>query len=162
MAYSEIPIGLALILCDTVIEDRHTMKKSLIGLFSQIGTMTFPYTHPLIHLLVSLTGGKGDYPCEVLCQHEDLQTTVFSIKNNLRFRSHDEVADLVYNLKSLTFPRPGRYWFKVLLDDTPIMMRPVLVVNRQELKPPAPPRSPRPPQSPPPSPPPVPPRPDLP
>ena len=147
MAYSEIPIGLALILCDTVIEDRRTMKKSLIGLFSQIGALSFPYTHPLIHLLVSLTGGKGEYPCEVLCQHEDLKTTVFSIKNTLRFRSHDEVADLVYNLKSLTFPRPGRYWFKVLVDEMPVMMRPVLVVPRPELKP-------RPPNTPPNTPPP--------
>jgi len=153
VAYSEIPIGLALILCDTVIEDRHTMKKSLIGLFSQIRAASFPYTHPLIHLVVSLTGGKGDYPCEVLCQHDDLKTKVFSIKNNLRFRSHDEVAELVYNLKSLTFPRPGRYWFKVLLDDMPIMMRPVLVVSRQEAKPPPPPNRPGRPPSPPPPPP---------
>ncbi len=35
------PIGLAIVICDQIIEDKLTGKKSLIGIFNQIGNAEF-------------------------------------------------------------------------------------------------------------------------
>ena len=69
MNNSELVMGLALILCDTIIEDSVTGKKSLIGLFSQIHAPKLPCIHQSMNILVSVTGGQGTYPCQIVCEH---------------------------------------------------------------------------------------------
>ena len=79
MTYSELPIGLALILCDNIIEDIRTRKKSMIGIFSQIYADSFPYTLPALNILVSMTGCVSDFPCTLVCEHVEDRKTVFSV-----------------------------------------------------------------------------------
>lgn len=128
-SYSEMPIGIALIVCDTIIEDRLSNKKSLIGLFGQIHAMRLPCIAQSMCLLVSLTGGNGDYPCEIVCQHATIDAPVFSLRRTIRFDSPNQVLDLVFQLKSVRFPFPDQYWIKVLIDGIPIMMRPLVIVQ---------------------------------
>jgi len=130
VSYSELPIGLALLVCDTVIEDRRTLKKSLVGLFSQINVGHLPYVHPGLFLFVSLTGGTGEYPCEILCEHVDSAEKVFALTCKVAFKSPYDVAELVFALRSLRFTQPGRYWIKVLVEGMPLMMRPLVVTSR--------------------------------
>jgi hypothetical protein len=135
VGYSELPIGLALLVCDTVIEDRRTLKKSLVGLFSQINVGKLPYVHPGLFLFVSLTGGTGEYPCEIVCEHVDSAEKVFALKCKVAFKTPYDVAELVFALRALRFTQAGRYWIKVLVEGMPLMMRPLVVTCR----PPAPP-----------------------
>jgi hypothetical protein len=148
MSPSELPIGLALLVCDTVIEDRRTMKKSLIGLFSQINVNKLPHVHPALCLFISLTGGTGEYPCEVICEHMDNAEKVFALKCKVAFKTPYDVAELVFSLRSLRFQQPGRYWIKVVIDSMPLMMRPLQVSQRQAPPPPPTPSPPTPPASP--------------
>ena len=46
------PVPLAMILCDSVIIDQRTDKKSLIGIFSNIAAESFPVT-AFVHLYFS-------------------------------------------------------------------------------------------------------------
>jgi len=45
------PLGLALVVCDQIIEDKLTHKKSLIGIFNQIATPSFPCRHARMAVL---------------------------------------------------------------------------------------------------------------
>lgn len=150
-SYSEVPIGIALIVCDTIIEDKLTNKKSLIGLFGQIHAGKLPCLHRAMSLLVSLTGGNGQYPCEIVCQHATEDTPVFKLPCTINFESPTQVLDLVFQLKAIRFSSAGQYWIKVLIDDIPIMMRPLTVICKQAPEPPAAPEQPTPENNDPPS-----------
>ena len=66
------PIGLAIVVCDQIIEDKLTGKKSLIGIFNQIGTNNFPCRHPQMCVFVSLTEGRGQCAARlrITCRRE--------------------------------------------------------------------------------------------
>ncbi len=140
MPYTEIPTGLALITCDTIIEDRRSGKKSLIGLFGQLNVARLPFVHSTLSLLVSLTGGCGDYACEVLCVNDTLENPIFSVKGKIKLENPQQVLDMVFQLQAVKFPVAGLYWLKVLVDDIPVMMRPLNVTLQKsgEGRPPPP------------------------
>jgi hypothetical protein len=132
MSLSEMPIGLALISCDTVIEDRRSGKKSLIGLFGQLNVRKLPYIHPSMSLFVSMTGGTGEHACEVLCSSAGQKNPVFSVKGKIKFDHPQQVIDMVFQLQSIRFPQADTYWIKVIVDEVPLMMRPLVVVQHQK------------------------------
>ena len=126
----ELPIGLSLILCDTTIEDVRTKKKSLIGLFTQISADKFPYTHPKMDVLVTLTGCCGPVPCTITCSEDGAEKPLVSINFMVNAKSPRDVADVVLSIQSMRFPTPGLYIFRVLADGVPFMMRPINVRQR--------------------------------
>ena len=133
MPLSELPIGLALLICDTLIEDICTKKKSLIGLFSQITAKRFPYIHPAMTVFISMTGAKGEFKCTLTCQREEDGESVITVPCKIKTNFPRDVADLVLSLRSMRFTKPGRYMFRVLVDGVPVMMRPLNVVERRSI-----------------------------
>ena len=127
MSPSELPIGIALIPCDNIIEDIRTRKKSMIGIFSQIHADSFPYTMPAMNILVSMTGCIGEFPCNLICERIDDRKQIFNVNCDISAKSPLDVVDVVISMKAITFPMPGRYSLKVVVDEIPIMMRPLTV-----------------------------------
>ena len=124
-------MGLALVMCDAIIEDKLTGKKTLVGLFDRVQAAKLPCIHPAVNLYVSLTGGRGEYPCEAVCRHTDNQTIAFSTKGRVTLTDPRQVVDLVFRLNGVRFPKPGTYWLHFLVDGVPIMMRPVFVQKKK-------------------------------
>jgi len=120
-------MGLSLVVCDTIIEDKLTGKKSLIGLFDRIHARVFPCVHAMMAVFVSLTSGHGKYPCEILCRHSDGKAVAFSAKGEIVMPEPSRVVDLVFRLNGVRFPKPGTYWLHFLADEMPVMMRPLLI-----------------------------------
>ena len=127
-------MGLALILCDTIIEDKATGKKSLIGLFSQINAPSLPCVHQSMSILVSVTGGQGTYPCRIVCEHPDLDRPVFAFDCTIKFENPFQVVDMVFQMKSVRFRLPGKYELKVLIDGVPELIRPVIVSVKKDIE----------------------------
>jgi len=127
-------MGLALILCDTIIEDRATGKKSLIGLFSQIHAPKLPCIHQSMMMLVSVTGGQGAYPCEIVCEHPQLEQPVFKLDCALKFENPFQVLDMVFQLKAVRFPLAGKYEIKVIIDGVPELIRPLMVMPKATME----------------------------
>lgn len=123
----EIPMGLALVLCDTIIEDRMTGKKSLIGMFDRLGSNKFPCIHPHLSVLVSLTSGKGEYPCKIVCQHLDGDTIAFQGQGEIKMQNPHQVVDIAFNFHGVKFPKPGIYTLQFQVDDFPVMTRRVFI-----------------------------------
>jgi len=129
MPTRETPLGLSLLMCDTIIEDKLTGKKTLVGLFDRVHARRFPCVHAFMCVFVSLTGARGRFPCEVVCRHQDSHTIAFSAKGEVIMRDPRQVVDLVFRLSGVTFPKPEMYWLNFVIDEVPMMMRPLFVVE---------------------------------
>lgn len=141
MAISELPIGLALLFCDTLIEDIRTRKKSLIGLYTQIIVTQFPYTHPNLNIFVSVTGCTSqNFPCKLRCEKAADGKCILEVTCQLNANSPQDVVDLAITLKQIQFPSPGRYSIKLIVDDVPIMMRPLKLILKNQKSSTPPPR----------------------
>lgn len=125
------PAALAFIICDTVIEDKITNKKSLVGLFNSIEAKSFPCTHPVIHVFVSLTGGHGEYQSALACVKDDNERIkVLGLSGPIRFNNPLEVVELNFEIRGVSFPEAGIYRFQFLCNDIPIVSRKFQVVER--------------------------------
>ena len=128
-AILEMPMGIGLIPCDQIIEDRLTGKKTLVGIIGEICTQKFPLRYPALHLMVSLTSGRGDYPCRLQIVSSTNNTEVFSSRGRLKFKTPTQVVDLVFTLPALKFDASDTYWIKFMIDDVTLMSRPLRVTE---------------------------------
>ena len=132
MQSTETPMGLALLLCDSVIEDKYTGKKTLVGLFDRIQTLKLPCIHASMSIFVSLTGGHGKYPCQIEGRHSDGETTAFSATGNVILKDPHQVANLVFRMNNVKFNKAGMYWVRFTVDDMPIMLRQLIVLKKEQ------------------------------
>ena len=126
----EMPMGIGLIPCDQVIEDRLTGKKSLIGIIGEIRVGKFPCRYPALHLLVSLTSGRGEYPCRLQVVSASTNEEIFSSRGRLKFKNPSQIVDLVFTLPALQFKYEDTYWLKFMIDEVTLMTRPLRVMER--------------------------------
>ena len=127
---NELPIGIALLPCENVIEDFRTRRKSIIGVISKLHAESFPLTIQTMHVLFSLTGCTSDFPSRLKCVHDDTGKEIFNIKCDIKASSVTDVVDVVIAFKSLSFPQPGSYTLSVVVEDIPIMFRTLAVMER--------------------------------
>jgi len=111
-----LPLGLAIIICDTVIADQETEKKSLIGLFNSLWANKFPVAHHEIHVFISLTGGNGYYNCALNCINESTGKIIAETNGPIDFKNPNDVIELDFCFRNLVFPEPGNYSFEFLCD----------------------------------------------
>lgn len=129
---NEMPMGLALVLCDSIIEDRHTGKKSLIGLFDRLAANNFPCSHPHLSILVSLTSGKGEYDCQIVCQNIETGEFAFRGEGKFQLQSPTQIVDIAFNFHGVRFPSPGIYNLQFLVDDFPVMTRRIFLETTEK------------------------------
>ena len=123
MSEQPIPSGLAIVVCDLIIEDKLTSKKSLIGIFNQIATQDFPYRHPQISVFVSLTEGRGQCAARLRIIHDESDHVVAEVKGSIEFPDIHAVFELNFNLVGLVFPQPGTYSIEFYCDDALVLER---------------------------------------
>ena len=128
----EMPMGLALLVCDMVIQDRQTNKRSLIGLFDRLFANQFPCVHPQLSVFISLTSGRGTYQCEVRCRNSEDGTPAFSAKGPMTMNDPMQVVEMVFNMQGVRFTEPGHYWLECLVDEVPVMMRRITVTKPEK------------------------------
>ncbi len=131
---NEIPMGLALLVCDTIIQEKQTNKRSLIGLFDRLYTKNLPCVHPSLSIFVSLTSGRGDYACEVVCRHQETDTNALAVKGKVAFKDPMQVVDLVFNVQGVRFSNSGEYWLEFRVDNVPVMMRRIFIMQQEQTK----------------------------
>ena len=104
----------AFLVCDSIIIDSLTGKKSIIGAFTHLWAKTFPCQHPQMGVYFCLTDAHGSYQFEIQLVYLDKDQIVgkgmlspIDIKD--RLQSHD----FGLNITSIVFPGPGRYEFRL-------------------------------------------------
>ena len=130
------PTGLAIVVCDQIIEDKLTNKKSIIGIFNQIAAGQFPCRHPRMAVFVSLTEGRGTSNARLRIAHDETSAVVAELNGQIQFPDIHAVVELNFDMVGLTFPKPGLYSIEFYCDDALILERRFHVIQAKQPQPP--------------------------
>ncbi len=107
----------AFLVCDQVIEDSLTKKKSAIGIFTHLQAFAFPFQHQQIGLYFCLTDAGGPYHFDIdLVYLNNEQLICRATLPDIVIADRLQISDFGINIPSLTFPAPGRYEFRLLME----------------------------------------------
>ena len=128
--FMESPKALAMIICDDVIDDKRTRKKSLIGMFDRIMAATLPTRHPKLHVFFSLTNGRGKYKATLEHTYIPELKVLQEIHGELDFPGPNAILEYDFELLNVAFPHEGKYSFQLLLDGKPVAERIFEIVKK--------------------------------
>ena len=116
---SPTPKANAMLICDYVITERGTNKKSLIGVFENIGAATFPCTHFAMSVYIKLTDAQGGYHfrLELVDLQSDAMIGKSEMPEEVRVPSPLDAHELVFNLRGVRFMHAGKYEFRIFAND---------------------------------------------
>ena len=106
------PEVLAMVICDTVIEDVESGKKSLIGLFDHVHTSHLPSIVNELNVFLSLTDGHGSPAAELRCVNSASGEELFRTEGEVEFPDPLSVVDLHFRFQGCEFPEEGEYRFQ--------------------------------------------------
>lgn len=122
----------AFLVCDQVIEDSATKKKSLIGLFTHLQAINFPFQHQQMGLYFCLTDAEGTHQFEIdLIYLNDEQLVFRAAFPPIAIGDRLQVSDFGINMPSLVFPAPGRYEFRLRMEGHLIAQKDFTVLRMQ-------------------------------
>ena len=107
------PVVKAFLVCDTVIHDAQTGKKSIIGVFHELRAHRFPAVHPVLWIYANLTDSHGRYAFQIrfldvgrnqVLGHGD--PPPIDIPGPL------QTTELAAQLRNVALPGPGTFEFQ--------------------------------------------------
>jgi len=114
----------AFLVCDQVIEDSLTKKKSLIGIFTHLQAGVFPFQHQQMGLYFCFTDAEGAYSFDIdLIYLNNEQLICRATLPNIVIGDRLQISDFGINIPSLIFPAPGRYEFRLRMDGSLIAQK---------------------------------------
>ena len=109
------PTLVALLICDQVIDDRLTNKKSAIGLFNAVLVARFPATVQQLVVLAAVTEITGQAEVELRLIRDTDNHVLFTAKEVVvHSQSPLATVDLVFALRGVVIPTPGAYAMELL------------------------------------------------
>ena len=109
----------AMLICDHVITEQGSRKKSLIGIFENISAPKFPCLHHFLSVYIKLTDAQGTYRfrLELVDLQNDKMIGKGVMPEPVTFRDPLRPRDLVFNLTGVKFPQAGDYEFRIFAND---------------------------------------------
>ena len=108
----------AILVCDSVLQEIGTAKKSIIGIFDQILAGSFPCSHPQMGIYFSVIDAEGSYFFRM--ESVRLSTNEIIAKGEIGpilVKNRFQIVDGAIMLQGLTFPAPGKYEFRLYAND---------------------------------------------
>jgi len=122
-----IPEVLAIIICNEVIEDKHTNNKTLVGLFNGITVRSLPAFHSRICVVASLTGIIGEMPIGIRIMSPS--DVVADVKGKTNSEDGEVVLDLVVEFRDLPLKEEGTHRVEVYAGNVALAGRNFTVVK---------------------------------
>ena len=120
----------AFLVCDCVIEDSLTKKKSLIGLFTHLQAAAFPFQHHQVGLYFCLTDAEGTYHFEIDLVYVNTDQLVCRASlPDIVIGDRLQISDFGINIPALLFPAPGRYEFRLRMNSRVIAQKDFNVIQ---------------------------------
>ncbi len=110
------PTVVAMLVCDQVIDDKLTNKKSAIGLFNNILVPRVPTTIPQMAVLISVTEISGRAELQLRLVHDGDNSIIFHTTGLIGAPDPLATVDLLFNLQGLKMPQAGQHAFEVLCE----------------------------------------------
>ena len=112
------PVVKAFLVCDQVIQDAQTGKKSLIGVFHELRAERFPARHPLLWIYANLTDAHGRYTFQIrLLDVERNEVLGRGEPPPIDIPGPLQTTELSAQLRNVELPRPGTYEFQLVAND---------------------------------------------
>jgi len=121
MSGTEIPIGTALVLCDQVIAEEGTHKKTLVGTFNNIKVSALPCTYPAMAVFASLTNGRGLTRVTLRCTTVGDSKLQFELPLDVAMPDPGHVSELVFNLRNVALTVSGIYCLELCAAEEPLL-----------------------------------------
>lgn len=115
MPEASIPSVVAMLVCDQVIMEYGTGKKSLIGIFENINAAVFPAPTRL-GIYAKLVDAEGDYKFLLRLVNLKDESKVAEILADGKGIRREGAAELILNA-GLVFPEPGKYELQLYAND---------------------------------------------
>ncbi|MEW6250467.1 MAG: hypothetical protein AB1716_07455 [Planctomycetota bacterium] len=109
-----VPTLVSLLLCDQVIDDKLSNKKSAIGIFNTILVAKVPTVIHQMAILASLTEIAGRVDVELRLVRDADDAVLFSGRGAVEAPDPLAVVDLLFAMQGLEIPEPGQYSFELL------------------------------------------------
>jgi|SRR5579859_1216191 len=108
MSEPSVPTLLAMLVCDQVIIDQQTKKKSLIGVFDNINAIVFPAaTNCAVY--AKLADAEGQYKFKVRVVNLKDEQLLGEMEVGATVQTQTEPVDMAIYLMGIAFPTPGKY-----------------------------------------------------
>ena len=111
---SEKPIGVAILVCDQILEDKSSGKRSLIGLFNTVHCAEFPASLEKLCVFVTVTQLNGTVPLILRCSNETCNDPLLAVPGSAHSGNPNDVLEIGFEFEKFSFPQPGIYNFELL------------------------------------------------
>ena len=115
MSSTPLPVVKAFLVCDQVIHDAQTGKKTLVGVFHELRAERFPAVHPVLWIYANLTNARGNYEFEI--RFFDVERNNVLGQGNppqINIPGPLQTTELSAQLRNVQLPGPGTYEFQLL------------------------------------------------
>jgi len=110
-----LPVVKAFLICDQVIHDAQTGKKTLVGVFHELRAERFPAVHPVLWIYANLTDARGKYAFEIrLVDVERNNVLGKGTPPEIHIPGPLQTTELSAQLRNIALPGPGTYEFQLL------------------------------------------------
>lgn len=117
MSEPTVPTVVALLLCDQVIIDAQTKKKSLIGVFDNINWFGNPAPVTLaVYAKLKDAEGMYNFTVRVVSLKDESVVTSLEVKG-ASITNPLQSVELAFNMVGLQFREPGKYEFQLYAND---------------------------------------------
>ena len=117
MAESPIPSVVAMLVCDQIINEQGTNKKSLIGVFDNFFSLTFPGFLQRLAVYVKMADAVGDYFLKLRIVKLKDEALIAEVGIQAHFQDVTQYGELALNLPGLPIPEAGKYEIQLYSGD---------------------------------------------
>ena len=114
---TERPLVLALVLCDQIITEHHSLKKALIGAFNSITFEGLPGVYPRMCVYAALTNDQGETAANLRCVFMDTPDaegrTLWEVNAPIAFDNPNQVVEICFELNKIAFDSLGLHTFEL-------------------------------------------------
>jgi hypothetical protein len=112
MASAPIPSVVAMLICDQIITEQVTNKKTLIGVFDKLSSPNFPTMMPRLAIYVKLADAAGDYLFRLRIVKLKDESPLAELRLAAQVADTEEYTELAINMPFLV-PERGKYEFQL-------------------------------------------------
>ncbi len=129
-----VPKANAMLVCDYVLTEQGTHKKSLIGIFENIQAARFPCVHHSLSVYIKLTDAQGSFRFRLELVELKTNTVIGQneVPKDVAIESPLATHELVFHLRSIAFPNPGEYEFRIFANNAVFGQKSFFVGNIRE------------------------------
>lgn len=138
---SPIPTLLAFLVCETVIHDAETQKKTLVGIFDRVLSPTAPVQIGALGLYAKLVEGSGKYTFRIRMVNLKDESQVMDMSTPANWTVPEAPLEFGVNIRGLPIQAFGTYEFQLYANEVYLGRA---VFNVEKLQLPLPPLAPPP------------------